>query len=104
MRWHYSIPLRLRSLFGRQRVERDLDDEVRFYLEEKTADGIMRGLTPEQARREANSLWAALNVFETKTIPSRGSPLSHPTTSTSTLMATWSRSLANMSRATTTIC
>src|SRR5262249_52980146 len=53
MRWRYSIPIRLRSLFSRQRVERDLDDEVRFYIEEKTAEGIARGLSPEEARRQA---------------------------------------------------
>src|SRR5215471_13883034 len=53
MRWRFSIPLRLRSLFNRQQVERELDDEMRFYLEQKTADGIARGLTPERARREA---------------------------------------------------
>src|SRR5690242_14554696 len=53
MRWLDSIRLRLRSLWNREQVERDLEDELRFYLEEKTADGIARGLTPEQARREA---------------------------------------------------
>src|ERR1051325_3007006 len=53
MRWRYSIPLRLRSLFSRQRVERDLDDELRFYMEQKTADAIARGLPRDQARREA---------------------------------------------------
>jgi len=31
--WVYTIPLRLRSLFRRGRVEQELDDELRFHLE-----------------------------------------------------------------------
>ena len=31
--WFYTIPLRLRSLFRRDRVEQELDDELRFHLE-----------------------------------------------------------------------
>jgi putative ABC transport system permease protein len=31
--WFYTIPLRLRSLFRRERVEEELDDELRFHLE-----------------------------------------------------------------------
>ncbi len=53
MRWFYAISLRLRTFFHRKQAEHDLDDEVSFYLENKIADGIARGLSPEDARREA---------------------------------------------------
>ena len=33
MRWLYKFPLRLRSLFKSGRVEKDLNDELRFHLE-----------------------------------------------------------------------
>jgi len=32
MRWIYKLPLRLRSLFRKTGVERELDDELRFHL------------------------------------------------------------------------
>jgi hypothetical protein len=35
-RWLYSIPLRVRSLFRRDDVEQELDDELQFHIEQKT--------------------------------------------------------------------
>ena len=51
--WFYAVPLRLRSLFRRRRVEQDLDEELQYHLERKTEEYIAQGLTPEQARRAA---------------------------------------------------
>jgi macrolide transport system ATP-binding/permease protein len=36
--WLYTIPLRVRSLFRRHAVERDLSDELQYHLEQKTRD------------------------------------------------------------------
>ena len=52
-RWVYSIPLRLRSLFRRDAVERELDDELQFHLEQKTQYYVAAGLNAEEARRKA---------------------------------------------------
>src|ERR1700689_3574943 len=49
--WFYALPLRLRSLFRRQRVEQDLDEELRDHLERKIEEYIAQGLTPEQSRQ-----------------------------------------------------
>src|SRR5271169_1696271 len=51
--WIYAVPLRLRSLFLRKRVEQDLDEELQYHLERKTEEYIAQGLTPEQSRRAA---------------------------------------------------
>jgi len=51
--WFYKLPLRLRSLFSRRRVENDLDDELQYHLEQKTEEHISRGLTPGDARLAA---------------------------------------------------
>ena len=51
--WIYAMPLRLRSLFRRARVEQDLDEELQYHLERKTEEYIAQGLTPEQARQAA---------------------------------------------------
>src|SRR5216684_3875325 len=52
-RWLYLIPLRLRSLFRRNAVERELDDELQFHLEQKTQHYVAAGLRAEEARRKA---------------------------------------------------
>ncbi|MDE3181588.1 MAG: ABC transporter permease, partial [Acidobacteriota bacterium] len=52
-RWIYKLPLRLRSLFRNSRVERELSDELRFHLEQLTAQKVAKGMTPEEARYAA---------------------------------------------------
>src|SRR5271156_5222709 len=51
--WLYTIPLRLRSLFRRRRVEQELSEELQFHLEHKIEEGIARGLSPKEARYAA---------------------------------------------------
>ena len=51
--WLFSLPLRLRSLLRRGQVERELDDELQFHLEQLTEAGIARGLPPAEARATA---------------------------------------------------
>src|SRR5437879_13282249 len=51
--WLYTIPLRLRSLFRRPRVEQELDEELQFHLEHKIEEGIAKGLSPKEARYAA---------------------------------------------------
>ena len=51
--WFYTLPLRLRSLFRRQQVEQELDDELLYHLERKIEESIARGVKPEDARYAA---------------------------------------------------
>ena len=46
MRRVFRIP------FGRRRVERDIDDELRFHIETRTERLIAAGLTPDAARAD----------------------------------------------------
>jgi putative ABC transport system permease protein len=48
--WFYTVPLRLRSLFRRETVEQELDDELRYHQERKVEEYIAQGLKPEEAR------------------------------------------------------
>jgi putative ABC transport system permease protein len=48
--WIYTVPLRLRSVFRRSQVERELDEELRFHLEARIQQEIAAGRTPEEAR------------------------------------------------------
>src|SRR5262245_11499426 len=52
-RWRYSVPLRLRGLFRRGRLETDLTDEFRDHLEQDIEARVAQGVPIDQARREA---------------------------------------------------
>ena len=53
MGWFYKLPLRFRSLFHKSRVEQELNDELRFHVENLTDAGVAQGMTPEEARNAA---------------------------------------------------
>ncbi len=52
-RWFYTVPLRLRSLFRRRRLDEELDEELVYHVEQKTQEYITKGLDPREARRAA---------------------------------------------------
>lgn len=52
-RWLYVVPLRLRSILRRARVEKELDEELQFHLEQQVAQNLARGFTPREARESA---------------------------------------------------
>jgi len=54
MRWSSKLRLRLRSLFQRDAVERELDSELRFHLEEQIAENIASGMKPDEAKYAAS--------------------------------------------------
>jgi putative ABC transport system permease protein len=51
--WFYTLPLRVRSLFKRQQVEQELDEELRDHLERLVQQHVAQGMSPEQARQTA---------------------------------------------------
>jgi predicted permease len=51
--WYYTVPLRLRSLFRRDRVEQELDEELRYHLERQTEENLAMGMTAAEARADA---------------------------------------------------
>lgn len=53
MRWFEKLVLRFRSLFRRERVEQDLDDELLFHLERQIEANLATGMTPKDARNAA---------------------------------------------------
>ena len=59
-RWLYTIPLRLRSIFRRARVEQELDEEVRFHLAQQIEKNTALGLSPEEAHYAARRAWSGL--------------------------------------------
>jgi hypothetical protein len=51
--WFYTIPLRLRSLFRRSRVERELEEELQLHLARRIEEEAAAGKPPHEARYAA---------------------------------------------------
>src|SRR6516162_8708839 len=53
MDWARQLWMRLQTLFRRDHLTQDLDDEVRFHLDEQIAENIAAGMNKEEARHTA---------------------------------------------------
>ena len=53
MSWATVVSARLRGLFEHTRLERELDDEVRFHVEMQIEDNLNAGMNPAEARYAA---------------------------------------------------
>ena len=57
----------LRSIGRRRFIKSEIDDELRFHLEQRTAENIAAGMTPEEAARGTRKRFGNLqNVRETQ--------------------------------------
>ncbi len=70
MRWLYTIPLRVRSIFQRRAVESDLDEELKAHLDHRIAHEMTRGQTYAQARAIALEAIGGIEHHDHR--PSRG--------------------------------
>ena len=52
-RWLHVMRVRVRSLARGRHLDRDLDDELRYHVEQLTQANVSRGMTPDDARRSA---------------------------------------------------
>lgn len=59
--------LRLRGLFDRKGLDRELQDELQAHVEMETEAGIRRGLSPREARRRALSRFGGVERFREET-------------------------------------
>ena len=53
MKYLRSLLLRLRNLFRREKLERELGDELASHLAMHIEDNVRAGMSPEEARRAA---------------------------------------------------
>jgi putative ABC transport system permease protein len=63
---------RFRSLFRREKVEAELDDELRFHFEHQLAKSVKSGLTPEEALRRARMEFGGLGQVKEECREARG--------------------------------
>jgi hypothetical protein len=53
MRWVDKLLLRLRSLFSQLKIEGELDEELRFHMEQQVEENVALGMNPEDERYAA---------------------------------------------------
>src|SRR5882672_8494446 len=53
MRWLQTLRVRMRSVFRRDRAERQLDAELRFHVDQQTEENLRAGMSAEAARLAA---------------------------------------------------
>jgi predicted permease len=71
MSWLNSLIAGVRSLFGRHRVEQELDEELDFFQEQAAEHNERLGMTPEEARRAARVTIGSRNSVKQKVWASR---------------------------------
>ncbi len=70
-----DLKLRLRALFARRRIERDLDDELSFHLEREARKLIDDGMAPERARATAKARFGSTALVSDACRDQRGTSL-----------------------------
>ncbi len=64
MSWARVFVSRLRGLIGHKRLERELDEEVRFHLEMQIEDNLKAGMNPAEARYAARRSFGAIEPMK----------------------------------------
>ncbi|HEX6315808.1 MAG TPA: ABC transporter permease, partial [Gemmatimonadaceae bacterium] len=67
-----DLRYRLRALFRRDAMERELDQELQFHIEQETAKHLRAGLPPDEARRRARATFGGMEGVKDDTRDARG--------------------------------
>ena len=65
--WLYTIPLRLRSLIRRNRMDADLEEELRDHIDRQIEENLARGMGREEARLAALRTFGNLAALREQT-------------------------------------
>ncbi len=72
MRLLRSLFRRVRGLVRAEAIHREIDEEARFHIEMRTAENISRGMSPEEARRDAERRFGNLTRMKERGYEVRG--------------------------------
>src|SRR6185437_7165847 len=72
MRWTARLRSLLRSLFQRRQAEADLDNELRYHLEQEIESNIRAGMSPEEAKFAAQRLTGSTALYKEECRDARG--------------------------------
>src|SRR5215213_7801160 len=71
-RWLDVLRLRLRAITRRDRLNSDLDRELRAHLEQQIEENLLRGMPPDEARRAAVSTFGGVESVREEARDARG--------------------------------
>ena len=74
-----SIWLKLRSLRQPKAIKQEIDEELRFHVEQRTAENIAAGMTPEEAAREARKRFGNMQSLREECRETRGASFGETT-------------------------
>lgn len=74
-----TIWLRIRSPWLRREVKREIDEELRFHLEQRTQENIAAGMAPKDAAREARKRFGNLQSVREECRETRGASFGEAT-------------------------
>jgi predicted permease len=72
MVWIRTVAERLSALFRKQRMEEELDDELRFHLEMEIEKNLKAGMSPAEARRAARLRFGGVEQVKEEVREERG--------------------------------
>ncbi len=72
MRWIQAVRLKVRAVFRRSQVERELDDELQFHIDMEIEKNLAAGMAPAEARRAALLAFGGVERFKEASRESRG--------------------------------
>src|SRR5262245_54769238 len=67
-----KLKTRLRALLRKSEIERELDEELRYHIEQKTEQNIRLGMKPEEARRAAQKAFGGVEQAKERSRDARG--------------------------------
>src|SRR5215470_10888125 len=67
-----GLKARLRALFRKSEMERELDEELRYHIERQTEQNIRLGMNPEEARHAARKTFGGVEQAKEQSRDARG--------------------------------
>src|SRR5882762_9907572 len=74
MSWLRVLASRIRALFLKRHLERELDEELRAHIEMATEENLRKGMTPEDARHAARRAFGGIEQTKEVYREGRGLP------------------------------
>jgi len=70
--WLGSLYRRALALFRSESIHQEIDEEIRFHIEMRTEENVRRGMTPEEARRDAERRFGRITSVKERGYEVRG--------------------------------
>src|SRR5262245_63673288 len=67
-----KLKMRLRALLRKSDIERELDDELRYHIEQQIEQNIRLGMNPEEARYAAHKAFGGVEQTKERSRDARG--------------------------------